>query len=32
MVLRETKKGKNAGNQFWGCTGFPRCRKILSIS
>ncbi|WP_245597684.1 hypothetical protein [Psychromonas aquimarina] len=23
MTLREAKKGKNAGNQFWGCTNFP---------
>ncbi|WP_022942668.1 NERD domain-containing protein [Psychromonas hadalis] len=32
MVLREAKKGKNAGNQFYGCSAFPKCRKILSIS
>jgi restriction system protein len=28
MVLRTAKKGPNAGGQFWGCSGFPRCRAI----
>jgi predicted RNA-binding Zn-ribbon protein involved in translation (DUF1610 family) len=31
MVLREVKKGKNIGNQFWGCTNYPKCRKVLSL-
>lgn len=31
MALREAKKGKNAGNQFWGCTAYPKCRKVLSL-
>jgi restriction system protein len=31
MALREAKKGNNAGNQFWGCTNFPKCRKVLSL-
>lgn len=26
MVLRTARKGPNAGDQFWGCSGFPRCR------
>ena len=26
MVLRQSKKGQNAGNQFWGCPQFPACR------
>lgn len=26
MVLRTAKKGANAGNQFWGCPKFPKCR------
>jgi restriction system protein len=26
LVLRTARKGANAGNQFWGCTGFPTCR------
>ena len=28
MVLRTAKKGANAGNAFWGCSTFPRCRGI----
>lgn len=28
MVLRKATKGKNAGNEFWGCSTFPSCRKI----
>ena len=26
MVLRTTKKGPNAGSQFWGCSRYPECR------
>jgi ribosomal protein L37AE/L43A len=26
LVIRIAKKGPNAGNEFWGCSGFPRCR------
>lgn len=25
MVLRTAKTGKNAGQQFWGCTAYPDC-------
>ena len=25
LVLRTAKKGEKAGNQFWGCSGFPKC-------
>jgi len=28
MVLRTSKKGPQAGNQFWGCSAFPKCRAI----
>ena len=31
MVLRTAKQGKFAGNQFWGCTSFPKCKKIVQI-
>ena len=31
MVLRTARKGVKAGNQFWGCTEFPRCRGTLQI-
>ena len=26
MVLRTARRGPNAGGQFWGCSGYPRCR------
>lgn len=29
MALRTAKSGSNAGNQFWGCTNYPRCRTTL---
>ena len=32
MVLRTSKKGTNAGNKFWGCAQFPRCRGIVKHS
>lgn len=28
LVLRTATKGKNAGNQFWSCSNFPKCRYI----
>jgi len=32
MVIRESKKGANAGGRFWGCSSFPKCRAIVKIS
>ncbi|HOU09792.1 MAG TPA: NERD domain-containing protein [Clostridiales bacterium] len=29
MVLRTAKTGENAGKQFWGCSGFPKCRNVI---
>lgn len=29
MVLRTAKKGKHAGENFWGCSGFPNCCATL---
>lgn len=29
MALRTAKSGTNQGQQFWGCTNFPKCRTIL---
>jgi len=26
MRLRTAKQGKNAGNQFWGCSKYPECK------
>jgi len=32
MTLRTMKNGDNPGKQFWGCTGFPRCRTATQIT
>jgi len=32
LVLRTAVKGVNAGNQFWGCSAFPKCRFIKSFT
>ena len=26
MILRTSKRGANAGNQFWGCSTYPACK------
>jgi len=26
LVLRQAKRGANAGGRFWGCSSYPRCR------
>lgn len=31
MVLRKATKGKNAGNEFWRCSSFPKCRNVVEI-
>lgn len=31
MVKRQAKKGTNAGNWFWACSTFPKCRKAIAI-
>ena len=28
MRLRTARRGKNAGNQFWGCSRYPACKEI----
>lgn len=30
MQLRTARRGPNAGNQFWGCTNYPKCRETLA--
>ena len=30
MIKRTAKKGRNAGNVFWGCSNFPKCRGVVS--
>ncbi|MEI6077561.1 MAG: restriction endonuclease [Verrucomicrobiota bacterium] len=32
MVLRTVSKGPKAGNSFWGCSAYPRCRYTLQIT
>lgn len=31
LVLRTAKKGENAGNRFYGCSGYPKCRFIKNL-
>ena len=30
MKIRLVKKGEKAGNKFWGCSNFPRCRSMVN--
>lgn len=32
MILKTTRKGPNAGGQFWGCSKFPDCRGTRPYS
>jgi four helix bundle suffix protein len=32
MTIRKASTGKNAGKEFWGCTGYPDCRGVANIS
>lgn len=31
MVRRTATKGKNEGNDFWGCVNYPKCRKTMFV-
>lgn len=31
MALRTAKAGANAGQQFWGCAGYPECRGTVRV-
>jgi hypothetical protein len=31
MVIRTAKRGRSAGGQFWGCTGYPNCRATKNV-
>jgi four helix bundle suffix protein len=31
MALRTARKGANAGSQFWGCCGYPKCKGLRPI-
>jgi hypothetical protein len=32
MVMRTAQRGSNAGQQFYGCTNYPKCRGVIPIS
>lgn len=32
MILREAHKWEHQGEQFYGCSNFPKCRHIVNIS
>ena len=31
MVKRTARRGLNAGNAFWGCSGYPGCKGVVNI-
>lgn len=31
MVLRTARKGDHQGKQFWGCSGYPKCRMTRQV-
>lgn len=31
MVMKVARTGANAGGNFWGCSGYPKCRGIRAI-
>ena len=31
LVIRIARKGPNAGNQFYGCSGYPACRYVRDM-
>jgi four helix bundle suffix protein len=31
MALRTALKGGNAGSQFWGCCGYPKCKGVRPL-
>jgi hypothetical protein len=31
MVQRRANSGPNAGEEFWGCSKYPRCRGVLPV-
>ncbi len=32
MVWRTARRGRHAGQSFWGCSAFPACRGTVSVS
>ncbi|MDD4593201.1 MAG: topoisomerase DNA-binding C4 zinc finger domain-containing protein [Parabacteroides sp.] len=31
MVIRTARKGQHAGKRFYGCSNFPRCKRVVDI-
>lgn len=31
MARRIARQGSNAGNEFWGCVTYPKCKGVLSL-
>jgi hypothetical protein len=31
MTLRKAATGKNAGQEFWGCTGYQGCKGVVNV-
>lgn len=31
MVRRTAKRGANSGNEFWGCSQYPKCKGVRAI-
>ncbi|MDO8947996.1 MAG: restriction endonuclease [Desulfocapsaceae bacterium] len=31
MILRTARRGAQAGQQFWGCKGYPECKTIFAL-
>ena len=31
MIKRVAKRGLNAGNEFWSCSGYPDCNGIRNM-
>lgn len=32
MIKRKASKGQNAGNEFWGCASYPKCKGIVAVA
>lgn len=32
LIVCTAKKGNNVGEQFWGCSAFPKCRYTENIN
>jgi|GEM_PF-3251468 len=32
MILRTAKRGDRKGNQFYGCTRYPKCKEIIDVN